>query len=182
MDNELDDLSFFIAFPLPFRVLFLAGAGILAWATNLHGLRLLGIDVISTLDLRTHERGSPAPSPLPVDGRHAHGTLKTSADSTTVAPWSPVYRLTIWYVLWCSGAWALYRSATHGSAVLVDIFKYIPAVCALVILIFMFSPYDVMQKRERDAFILYVFFSFPSGRLLFFPIAFLSLTNSPWKN
>ncbi|KAI0001338.1 EXS family-domain-containing protein [Russula compacta] len=139
MDNELDDLSFFIAFPLPFRVLFLAGAGILAWATNLHGLR-----------------GSPTPSPLPVDGRHAHGTLKTSADSTTVAPWSPVYRLTICYVLWCSGAWALYRSATHGSAGLVDFFKYIPAVCALVILIFMFSPYDVMHKRERDAFILSV--------------------------
>jgi hypothetical protein len=63
----------------------------------------------------------------------------------------------LWYGLWCFITWALYRSATYGNASLVDFFKYIPVVCALVILIFMLSPYDVMHKRQRDAFLLYVF-------------------------
>jgi hypothetical protein len=158
MDNELDDLSFVIAFPLPFRVLFLAGAGILGWAANLHGLRLLGVDAASALDLRTTERGSTTPLPLIVD---AHGAIKQPAGATTASLCSPVYRLAFWYGLWCSAAWALYRFATDGNAVFVDFFKYIPAVCALVVLIFMLSPYDVMHKRERDAFILYVFDSLP---------------------
>jgi hypothetical protein len=168
MDNELDDLSFVIAFPLPFRVLFLAGAGILGWAANLHGLRLLGVDAASALDLRTIER-----TPLPlvvVDGQHhhaqvqqAHGAIEQPTDTINIATspssssltHSPVYRLAFWYGLWCSAAWAMYRSATDGNSALVDFFKYIPAVCALVVLIFMFTPYDVMHKRERDAFIMY---------------------------
>ena len=164
MDNELDDLSFVIAFPLPFRVLFLAGAGILGWAANLHGLRLLGVDAASALDLRTIER-----TPLPlvvIDGQHhhhhaqAHGAIEqptnTIATSSSSSPYSPVYRLAFWYGLWCSAAWAMYRSATDGNSALVDFFKHVPAVCALVVLIFMFTPYDVMHKRERDAFIMYV--------------------------
>jgi hypothetical protein len=165
MDNELDDLSFVIAFPLPFRVLFLAGAGILGWAANLHGLRLLGVDAASALDLRTIER-----TPLPlvvVDGQlhaqaqQAHGAIEQPTDTINIAtssspsPSFPVYRLAFWYGLWCSAAWAMYRSATDGNSALVDFFKYIPAVCALVVLIFMFTPYDVMHKRERDAFIMY---------------------------
>jgi hypothetical protein len=157
MDNELDDLSFVIAFPLPFRVLFLAGAGILGWAANLHGLRLLGVDAASALDLRTTERESTTQLPLIVDGRHA---IEQPAAETIVSLCSPVYRLALWYGLWCSAAWALYRSASDGSAVLVDFFKYIPAVCALVVLLFMFAPFDVMHKRERDAFILYDLNSF----------------------
>ncbi|KAI0305466.1 EXS family-domain-containing protein [Multifurca ochricompacta] len=148
MDYETDDLSFVIAFPLPFRVLFLAGVGILGWAANIHGLHLLGIDAASALDLRAHEHGST--TPLPVDGRHR--TLKVASDPSAL--YYPIYRLAFWYGLWCTSAWALYRSATHGSAILVDFFKYIPAVCALVTLIFILSPYDVMQKHERDAFLL----------------------------
>src|SRR5216684_1194026 len=160
MDYESDDSPFVIAFPLPFRVLFLAGLGILGWAANLHGLRLLGVDAASALDLRTIER---TPLPLVVDGpHHAHTnsaidqpTGATTAASTISAS-SPVYRLAFWYGLWCSAAWAMYHSATGGNAAFVDFFKYIPAVCALIVLIFMLSPYDVMYKRVRDAFILYV--------------------------
>jgi hypothetical protein len=161
MDNEVDDLSFVIAYPLPFRVLFLAGAGIFGWAANLHGLRLLGVDAASALDLRTVERGSTTPLPLILDDRHTHGAIKQPAGDATASICSPVYRLALWYGMWCSAAWTLYRFATDGNAVLVDFFKYIPAVCALVVLIFMLSPYDVMHKRERDAFILYVFNCLP---------------------
>ena len=150
MDNESDDLSFVVAFPLPFRVLFLVGAGILGWSANLHGLRLLGIDAASALDLHVHENGFAAP--LPVDSRHRGS--KALPDSSAL--YSPVYRLALWYGLWCTFAWTLYRSATHGSAILVDFFKYIPAVCALVVLICAFTPYDVVRKRERDAFLMYV--------------------------
>ncbi|KAI0256254.1 EXS-domain-containing protein [Lactifluus subvellereus] len=151
MEHELDDdLSFVIAFPLPFRVLFLAGIGILGWAANLHGLRLLGIDAVGALDLRAHERGST--TPLPIDSRRHRGPKAVASDDFAIYP--PVYRLALWYGLWCFITWTLYRSATYGSAPLVDFFKYIPAVCALVILIFMLSPYDIMQKRQRDAFLL----------------------------
>lgn len=153
MDNEYDDLSFIVAFPLPFRVLFLVGAGILGWSANLHGLRLLGIDAASALDLHAHEHGSV--TPLPVDSRHR----------APHALYTPVYRLAFWYGLWCTLAWMLYRLATHGSAVLVDFFKYIPAVCALVVLICAISPYDVIQKRERDAFLRYVFATYQSRSL-----------------
>jgi hypothetical protein len=41
-----------ISFPLPYRVLFLIGLGILAWATNLHGLNSCGVDVIGAMNLR----------------------------------------------------------------------------------------------------------------------------------
>ena len=156
MDNEHDDSPFVIAFPLPFRVLFLAGLGIFGWAANLHGLRLLGVDPASALDLRTHERGPASPLPLSVDSRHAHGALEAPAYAPA-PPCSAVYRLALWYGLWCSAAWALYRSATNSDSFLVDSSKHIPSVCALVVLICMISPYDVMQKLERDAFILYVF-------------------------
>lgn len=179
MDNELDDLSFVIAYPLPFRVLFLVGAGIIGWAANLHGLRLLGVDAASALDLRTIEH---APLPLVVDGQHhaqpqAHRAIQQSTDTIATSPSSPVYRLAFWYGLWCSAAWAMYRSATNGNAALVDFFKYIPAVCALVVLMLMFTPYDIMHKRERDAFIMYVLqftsaLFFPSRLTRFFVIVF----------
>jgi hypothetical protein len=150
MDNESDDLSFVIAFPLPFRVLFLAGAGILGWAANLHGLRFLGVDAASALDLRTIEY-----TPLPLEAQQAHRAIEQPTDATSPSPFYSVYRLAFWYGLWCSAAWAMYRSATDGNPALVDFFKYVPAVCALVVLMFLFTPHDVMHKRERDAFIMY---------------------------
>jgi hypothetical protein len=158
MDDELDDSSFVVAFPLPFRVLFLAGLGILGWASNLHGLRLLGVDSASALDLRAHERASVPALPLSADGRHTHGAREPSADGA-VSLSSPLYRLAICYGFWFAAAWLLYRSATYDDPALVNSFKYIPSVCALVVLICMLSPLDFMQKPERDAFILYVFSS-----------------------
>lgn len=178
MDDELDDSSFVVAFPLPFRVLFLAGLGILGWAANLHGLRLLGVDAASALDLRAHERASAPPAlPLSVDGRRAHGAREATTDSA-VSLSSPLYRLAICYGLWFSAAWTLYRSATYGDAALVNSFKYIPSVCALVVLICMISPLDFMQKPERDAFILYVFSSSTFQRAFLF----LDSTGLPLQN
>lgn len=47
--------SFSSAFPLPFRVLSLIALAILLWATNVHALALLGIDVSAALDLGASE-------------------------------------------------------------------------------------------------------------------------------
>lgn len=44
--------SFSEIFPLPFRILFLASLGVLAWGVNLHILSLLGIDTGQVLDVR----------------------------------------------------------------------------------------------------------------------------------
>jgi len=72
--------------------------------------------------------------PLVVDDPRAHGAigLHTDATATSSSLSTPVYCLAFWYGLWCSAAWAMYHSATDGNAALVDFFKYIPAVCALV--------------------------------------------------
>ena len=62
-----------------------------------------------------------------------------NANSTDVSFFSnatlytSMYHLAFWYGLWCTLVWMLYRSATHGTTVLID-FKYIPAVCALVLM------------------------------------------------
>ncbi|KAI9442483.1 EXS family-domain-containing protein [Lactarius indigo] len=127
MDYETDDLSFVVAFPLPFRVLFLAGAGILGWSANLHGLRLLGIDAASALDLHVYNHGSV--TPLPVDSQNRG--FKAPSDPTAL--YSPVYRIALWYGLWCTFAAIL---------------------CALVVLICALSPSNIVQKRERDAFLM----------------------------
>jgi hypothetical protein len=122
----------------------------------------LGVDAASALDLRAHERGSASPLPLSVDGRHhTRGALDAPANAITATATaslcSPLYRLTLWYGVWCTAAWVLYRSATYGDAILVDSFKFIPSVCALVVLICIISPFDFMQRPERDAFTLCVF-------------------------
>ncbi|KAI0245276.1 EXS family-domain-containing protein [Lactifluus subvellereus] len=90
-----------------------------------------GIDVVDAPDLRAHERGST--TPLPIEGRHHRGPKSVAPDDVTLYP--PVYRLAL-------------------CAPLVDFFKSLPVVCALVMLIFMLSPYDVIQKRQRDVFLL----------------------------
>ncbi|KAI0041596.1 EXS-domain-containing protein [Auriscalpium vulgare] len=159
MNDESDDLSFVVAFPLPFRVLFLAGIGILGWAANLHGLHLLGIDTVSALDLHPHDDYDSHPS-LPLDRRN--GGLKLVSDASFL--YTPVYRTTFSYGVCCLSAWAVYRYATHGSSFLVDPFKFIPAICALGVLMVLLCPYNVFQKRERDAFLLAI------RRCLFSPI------------
>src|SRR6201992_4249907 len=52
MDERLvQDVQSAAMFPLPFRVLFLLSSGILAWATNLHGLHHHAIDGPGVLHL-----------------------------------------------------------------------------------------------------------------------------------
>jgi EXS family len=147
--DGLVEIPFAATFPLPFRVLFLAGMGILGWATNLHGLNMLGIDAASALELRkTSTDYSPLRSPLPT---HRGSGFKLVTNPASV--YHPIYRLFAVFSAWCFFAWAIFRFLTHGNVILVDIFRYVPAICALGVSIILICPFDVIHKRERDMFL-----------------------------
>lgn len=77
--------TFSSAFPLPFRVLTLIALAIFLWATNVHLLALLGVDVGTALDLGASEDGEQVhddrPMPTVVfDMREAGDEAKMSFD------------------------------------------------------------------------------------------------------
>lgn len=162
-ENVSEEIKFSALFPLPFRVLFLGGLGILGWATNIHGLNLLGIDAVAALELNTHHQGQRLTGP---DYSGTESTLPTSrsgwkavADPSSV--YRPVYKLFLQYTLVTSVGWLIYRHATHGDIELVDVFKFVPAVTMLVLAMILVSPFNILGKRERDHFIQCVLCSFP---------------------
>ncbi|KII92819.1 hypothetical protein PLICRDRAFT_103603 [Plicaturopsis crispa FD-325 SS-3] len=132
------EIAFAAAFPLPFRVIFLVGLGILGWATNLHGLDALGVDAAAAFDLRPR-------APLPSNG------FKLVPPPQALH--TPIYRVFVAYAGWCMLAWTLFRYATYSNTLLVDVFRYIPALCALSIVTVLVSPFNVCFKRERDMFL-----------------------------
>ena len=156
MNNDVaQETTFSAIFPLPYRVLSLAGLGILAWAVNLHGLHLAGIDAATALDLdpRRTRAGLTNRSSSPLPTVSSSGWKHVSAhDSYHVH----VYKLFFQYFAFVTVSWLLYRNAAHGDLGLVDVFKYIPAVTALVLLVLLISPFDIFQKHERDRFFRYV--------------------------
>ncbi|KAG6378268.1 EXS family-domain-containing protein [Boletus reticuloceps] len=127
-------------FPLPFRALFLVALGVLGWATNLHGLQLLGIDGPGLLELQASSIQLPLRSPS--SGGHP------SARSF----YMPLYRIFVGYTSWCFVAWFLFRAVTQSDATLADVFRYVPAVCVLGVVTALVCPYDILHKRERDWF------------------------------
>ncbi|KAG6332703.1 hypothetical protein ID866_6384 [Astraeus odoratus] len=143
--NAQDERPLAALFPLPFRVLFLVGLGILGWATNLHGLERLGVDGPGILELHGHNY-LPLGSASPFRNR----------PSPANAFYTPVYRLFMLYSAWCIGAWLLYRVETHSDLGLVDAFGFIPGVCILSIITILLCTWDVVHKRERDVFLLSV--------------------------
>ena len=146
--NDASDASFSVTFPLPFRVLSLIGLGILGWAANVHGLRVLGVDAVRALDLKPEADEYPH---VAVDGGRVH---RPYADPQLV--YKPVYRLASIYAVFCAFAWWFYDRSTQGNATLADVYKFIPSVCALCALIMLVNPYNTLFKGTRDAFILCV--------------------------
>ncbi|KAF7970287.1 hypothetical protein HWV62_24406 [Athelia sp. TMB] len=161
-NNAPVEIPFAATFPLPFRVLFLAGMGILGWATNLHGLHALGIDFTSALEFRktADTRGF---APL-----RARPGFKMAPDPAAV--YESIYRLAGAFVAWCAVCWGIFRLVTGGDVELVDVFRYLPAICAMGVLIVLISPFDKLHKRERDMFLYCVrrCISPPSGRPIYF--------------
>lgn len=139
------EAPFAASFPLPFRVMFLIGMGIVGWATNLQGLHALSIPASSALELRTR------------DGKY----FTVSRPPTLHAPtlplpeaYRPVYGLFKAYALWTLTGWIVFRLWTGENMILVDRYKFVPAVVALVVLLVLVCPIDMCHKRERDLFLL----------------------------
>lgn len=146
------DLNQSIAFPLPYRIFFLFGIGILGWATNLHVLEFFEVDSVAALDLRTEEN---FPTRLPLSQReHALG-LRTSANAVIRA----TYAVFLGYAVLCSGSWMMYRLGTKGDPSLVDAYGHIPAITGLFLILIVWCPYDAFFKTERDKFVQYVIIS-----------------------
>jgi hypothetical protein len=156
-DRAHEELVFSAHFPLPFRVLFLGCLGILGWATNLHGLAASGIDATSALELSTHQ-----PHQLTGHGR-SPSEPHTPLPTTTRAGWklvshpatlyASVYRLFAYMAAVTAFGWACYQHAIHNDTELVDMFKFIPGVVLLCILMILVCPFDMFEKRERDKFL-----------------------------
>lgn len=148
-----EEITFAAVFPLPFRVLFLGGLGILGWAANLHGLSVLGIDAAAALELSTHQSGR-----LTTSDYTPNTPLPTTRSGWKFAPhpssvYAPVYRLFLQYTVLTLVGWLLYRHATHGDIEMVDVFKFVPAVTTLILLILLVSPLNLCERKERDKFI-----------------------------
>lgn len=141
-----DETPITVSFPLPFRVLVLVGLGILGWATNLHGLDLLGVDVVTAMDLRLE--GNNPVTPLPA---HRPAAFKSTINAYLI--YRAAYRLFMAYSIWCFSLWLLYRFVTWGDITRVDAFGYIPGICALFAVLALICPFDVLHKRERDKFL-----------------------------
>lgn len=132
--------STFSAFiPLPYRVVFLVGGGILFWALNLHGLHVLGIDPAHALGVTRSPAGySPLFAP-----EHNPPTLH-----------SPVYGLFALYALWSALNWLVFHFATTGGSESVfDNFRIMPLVCIVGILCVLFAPMDICYRKERRLFL-----------------------------
>ncbi|KIK67250.1 hypothetical protein GYMLUDRAFT_155971 [Collybiopsis luxurians FD-317 M1] len=134
VDVEVD---YSLSFPLPFRVFALTSFGILAWATNLHGLDKFGVDAVSALDLRVVDHfwpGSPRKADIAVLYRN-------------------VYRIFFTYSIWCFLSWMIFRSLSKGDPTLVDVYGYIPALFAVLTVLVLILPFNVLFKAERDKFL-----------------------------
>ncbi|TDL25926.1 EXS-domain-containing protein [Rickenella mellea] len=140
------EASFAATIPLPFRVLFLAGTGILCWATNLHGLYLLGVNPAAALEYKSHD-----PRNLP--SRRITGGSNSLPQPAAL--YRPVYRLFLAYSIWTFVGWIAFRAHTSDNTSVwnVDTYKYIPSIVILVICMVLVSPFNYFGKHERDQFI-----------------------------
>lgn len=129
-----------LSFPLPYRVLFLIGLGTLAWATNLHGLNMCGVDVVGAMNLRAEANFT----------RPTHHSAFNH--SKLVLLYQPIYRLFFLYTSFCLSSWVLFRVMTHGDPSLLDKYAYIPVITAIAIIFLLLCPYDVLVRPEREKF------------------------------
>ncbi len=104
--NVDSDIFADASFPLPFRVLVLAGLGILGWATNVHGLQAYNIDVVGVMDL-----GHPPKSPNSTPDRRRDSYRRRRETPLYVT----IYAMCLVYFIWVFMAWSVYVSAIHGT-------------------------------------------------------------------
>lgn len=159
MDGE-DILASSAFIPLPFRALALVGVGLLCWATNLHILHLLGIDVATVLETRSQKiplstpssppHGSPSESPIPLAPAYSPHTIASSSSSTALYP--AIYRLFVIYAAWVLITYVAFKMAINGDMRLMNRSRGIVTLASVGVVVGLFCPFNILQKRERDTF------------------------------
>jgi len=157
-EHAHDSGAFSELFPLPLRILCLITLGIFAWASNLHFLTLLGIDVSSVLDIKPPDHDA---TPLPVSDSSTTRTSPSNAvnEHSYFAHPSrlhvPIYQIACTYAAWTVLGW-LVNTLVTSIHVNEDFTKFVPAVFAVASVLIIFLPWDKMKKRERFMFLRYV--------------------------
>lgn len=153
-----DSGAFSELFPLPLRILCLITLGIFAWASNLHFLTILGIDVPTVLDIKPSDHGHLSP-PLPLSSSTSDSnsnSLRASASEGYFTHPSklhvPIYQLATMYAAWTALGWLVNTLVTslHANE---DFTKFVPALFAITAVLVIFMPWDRMKKRERFMFL-----------------------------
>lgn len=115
-------------YPLPFRISFLTSVSVFAFATNVHLLDIIGLDVVALLDLR------PA---------------NVEADSV----YGPMYHFGLVGAAWTAFCWLVLHGIAHD-----DNSADMPVVGVMwgVALFVAFMPFNVFHKQLRMRFIRFV--------------------------
>ena len=111
----------------------------------MQGLDAAGVDVVSAMDLRTDTDQKPV---MPV--HHSSAYFQPNLHR-------PTYRLFFAYSGFCIASWLFFLSVTRGDAALVDKYGFIPVMTAFIVVLVLFSPYDVFSRSERYKFMMYGF-------------------------
>lgn len=127
-------------YPLPFRILFLAFATLLGYATNLHLLAYLGIDTALVLDRRVHARAPP-------------GGANPLVHPSTL--YGPLYSLAAGGLVWSTLGWLSWRSLVQGAAgqSVGEDWRSVPTLTVLAVAIALVVPANVLCRRERYMFL-----------------------------
>ncbi|KAF4621096.1 hypothetical protein D9613_000446 [Agrocybe pediades] len=171
--SDAVEVQYHVLFPLPYRVLFLFGLGILAWATILHGLHYLGVDTVSVMDLK--QGTDPMHSAMPT---HRSPTYN---QSKAVALYNDAYRIFFTYSSFCFASWVAFRMLTRGEPARVDAYGYLPVITAVIIVIILLCPYRILFHHEREKFTLAIrrcVFPAPSGPIYFSDVIFADIGTS----
>ena len=62
----------------------------------------------------------------------------------------------MFYTLIVTASWLLFRYFTGADEVLMDNYRFIPAMTAIILFFLLFSPFNIFQKKERMLFLAYV--------------------------
>ena len=148
---ELPPLS--ASFPLPFRVLTLIGLAIFLWATNLHILHLLGINVPKALDFRD-EVDEDGDVFTELGDKEEVGDLKTT--------YMTIYKLVLGYAGFVGTGWVLFWVITGGEVEVMEQWRGLVGVVLIGVGAGALVPWRGIGERERRGFRRYVL---PPGSL-----------------
>jgi hypothetical protein len=143
---ELPPLS--ASFPLPFRVLTLIGLAIFLWATNLHILHLLGINVPKALDFRDPDEDEDVFTEIGERDKEEVGDLKTT--------YMTIYKLGLGYAGFVGTGWVLFWIITGGEVEVMEQWRGLVGVVLVGVGAGALVPWRGIGERERRGFRRYV--------------------------